>query len=260
MGRKLMRVPLDFDWPQGQIWKGYMSPYHPVECKSCKGTGYSEAYNKMQDRWYGNDASPEWVYLNDRHRYNKAAWNHNLTQEDVDVLLEHDRLWDFTRVPRNAEQQKEVEEKRANGGNSWLPYDNGYRPSAEEVNIWALDGLGHDSSNAYYCIKAKLDREGISYLCPYCKGEGHFWQSPEIEKAAGEWQNVEPPTGEGYQLWETTSEGSPKSPVFATLDDLCEWCEDNATTFADYHATAEEWKKMLSEDFVSHQEGNIIFM
>lgn len=56
----------------------------------------------------------------------------------------------------------------------------------------------------------------------------------------------EVPSGEGYQLWETTSEGSPQSPVFKTLEELCEWCEDNATTFAHFKTTKEEWFKMLS--------------
>lgn len=69
-----------------------------------------------------------------------------------------------------------------------------------------------------------------------------------------------PPKGEGYQLWETTSEGSPVSPVFATLDTLCEWCEGNATVFADHKATRDQWKKMLEADFVYHQEGNVIFV
>lgn len=69
-----------------------------------------------------------------------------------------------------------------------------------------------------------------------------------------------PPIGDGYQLWETTSEGSPVSPVFETLDELCEWCESNATTFADFKTTKEEWRKMLSEDCVCHKEGNIIFI
>lgn len=69
-----------------------------------------------------------------------------------------------------------------------------------------------------------------------------------------------PPSGNGYQLWETTTEGSPISPVFETLDDLCEWCEDNATTFASFKATKEEWRKMLSENCVCHKEGNVIFI
>lgn len=69
-----------------------------------------------------------------------------------------------------------------------------------------------------------------------------------------------PPVGEGYQLWETTSEGSPVSPVFATLDELCEWCEKYATTFGSFKASEAEWKQMLDRDFVCHQEGNIIFI
>lgn len=70
----------------------------------------------------------------------------------------------------------------------------------------------------------------------------------------------EVPKGQGYQLWETTSEGSPVSPVFESLDELCEWCEDNATTFASFKATKEQWKEMLLNDFVCHKEGNVIFM
>lgn len=34
---------------------------------------------------------------------------------------------------------------------------------------------------------------------------------------------LEPPTGVGWQLWETVSEGSPISPVFATADQLAKW-------------------------------------
>lgn len=63
-----------------------------------------------------------------------------------------------------------------------------------------------------------------------------------------------------YRFWETTSEGSPVSPVFTTFDELCEWCEDNASTFASFKATKEEWKKMLDDGFVYHQEGNVIMM
>ena len=69
-----------------------------------------------------------------------------------------------------------------------------------------------------------------------------------------------PPKGNGYQLWEATSQGSPVSPVFATLDELCEWCEKNATTFAHFKATKEEWRKMLEDDNVHHKEGNCIFL
>ena len=71
---------------------------------------------------------------------------------------------------------------------------------------------------------------------------------------------VEVPKGEGYQLWETTSEGSPSSPVFKTLEELCEWCEKNATVFANIKVSKEEWMKMLSDDFVHYKSGNCIFI
>lgn len=70
----------------------------------------------------------------------------------------------------------------------------------------------------------------------------------------------EVPEGEGYQLWETTSEGSPISPVFETLEALCEWCEDNATVFADIKVSKERWFDMLSDNYVMHKEGNVVFI
>ena len=51
-----------------------------------------------------------------------------------------------------------------------------------------------------------------------------------------------PPKGEGYQLWETTSEGSPMSPVFETPEELAEWLEFNkASSFAKMTCSYDEW-------------------
>lgn len=83
---------------------------------------------------------------------------------------------------------------------------------------------------------------------------------PAHVEAYKAWEDYEPPTGDGYQLWETTSEGSPTSPVFDTLDELCAWAADNATTFGSFRASKEEWKRMLDVGFVQHTEGNITFI
>ena len=63
------------------------------------------------------------------------------------------------------------------------------------------------------------------------------------------------------QLYETTSEGTPKSPVFSMNDlmKLCEWAAENATTFGNFTATKEQWYEMLSKNQVYHSEGNMIF-
>jgi len=262
MGRKLKRVPLNFAWPQGRIWSGYLNPIKSTPCTRCDGNGRSPQVQYLYDKWYGQHAEPDWVWCDKAHtrRWNRNAWHNNLTEEDVQALLEADRLWDFTRVPRTEEQRAIVEQRLKDGHNSWLPFSNGYTPTPEEINEWNKQGLGHDSLNAHFVIEAKAKKRGYPLVCNVCLGEGCLWASPAEKIAHEDWEPTEPPIGEGYQLWETTTEGSPDSPVFVSLDELCIWCAENATTFGSYKATAEEWKSMLSEEFVHHQEGNIIFL
>jgi hypothetical protein len=57
-------------------------------------------------------------------------------------------------------------------------------------------------------VRARCEREGVAHLCPECKGDGHIWSSKEAETMCDNWKKSEPPLGDGYQLWETTSEGS----------------------------------------------------
>jgi hypothetical protein len=249
MGRELKRVPLDFNWPKNQAWKGFINPIHSQQCKPCDGSGCSKDAKRMQDEWYGFDL-PQRVGRQDK------AWQYNLSHEDVQALLDAERLWDFTRIPRTEDQK----DKSAQHPNGWLKESNGYVPTPEEVNEWAKRGIGHDSCNSSVCIEARCKRENKIYLCEFCNGDGAIWQSPEIEKMHNDWQRFEPPTGDGFQLWETTSEGSPVSPVFKTLDELCEWCEDGASTFGSQRTTKEQWKKMLDDNFVIHREGNNVFI
>jgi hypothetical protein len=109
--------------------------------------------------------------------------------------------------------------------------------------------------NRWICVEARARREGVYGVCEWCHGEGELWDTPAIKDAYEAWTPTEPPTGEGYQLWETTSEGSPYSPVFETLEALCAWCETHATTFGSQRTTAAEWQRMLAEDCVSYEDG-----
>ncbi len=73
--------------------------------------------------------------------------------------------------------------------------------------------------------------------CPCCGGEN------------GVYPDVPVPTGEGYQMWETTSEGSPISPVFKTEESLARWLSDTgASSFGSMTSTYEEWLRMILED------------
>ncbi len=100
-----------------------------------------------------------------------------------------------------------------------------------------------DADHCTECRKmASLKGIEISdYGCPFFDD---YFQSilKELE------QLCEPPVGDGYQLWEYTSLGSPISPVFDSFEKLCEWCEVNANVFANFTLSKEEWKQLLSNE------------
>lgn len=258
MGKTRKRVPLDFSWPLDTTWSGYVNTFwqRSRNCETCEGTGSSKAARMLHDRWYGYDTDPVWIYDARGLRYNDAAWCYHLDEEDVAALLAGNRLWDFTRRPRSDAQRAQLREQKNNGGSGfWLREWNGYTPTPEEVNAWSHTGLGHDGLNRSIVISAKLAKQNIAGACRVCEGYGRRWDTKEDRDAYEAWERTEPPIGEGHQLWD--SEGS---PVFLTLEALAQWCEENATTFAQHKAGAQRWKKMLEEDNVYHEENGNIFI
>ena len=84
-------------------------------------------------------------------------------------------------------------------------------------------GLGHDSIDRWSATKKLIAAAGLSDdwgTCPDCSGEG---TDPASREAYEAWAKIEPPAGDGWQMWETVSEGSPVSPVFASADELVAW-------------------------------------
>lgn len=138
-------------------------------------------------------------------------WSHHLNIEDVNALIMGNRLMDFTHTwDRDREPR-------------WQAIDPPVIPLPEEVNAWACSGMGHDSLNAGVVIEARCQREGYPYECATCEGHGSVEAYPGQRAEAEAWESSEPPTGEGWQLWETVSEGSPISPVFGTAEELAVW-------------------------------------
>jgi hypothetical protein len=255
MGREIKRVPLDFKWPLDKIWEGYRNPHyvHCRDCPTCAGKGSTPQVQMLERLWYGQEPfhpaingsepftiatpeirrcaernvsrSPEYygigeeVILKEGARlsalYN-AGWSHHLSQVDVDVLWKEGRL-------------KGAFKKR---------------PTARMVNAWSLSGFGHDSLNQWYCTKARCKAAGWPTQCPACRGSCSVWDSIQNKRKANRWKPKEPPKGDGYQLWETVSEGSPISPVFAEPSELAEWLAtspDYTWRKNDEGTTAAQW-------------------
>lgn len=274
MGRELKRVALDFDWPVNKRWEGYLNPLYTAKECSCKGSGYSLKARRLQSWWYGQvnmgiepfrpelrgsepftpDSPPirafverqiarspefygcgELAIVREGERlcamFN-TQWCHHLNHDDVAALLKSGRLMDFTHTWAS--------------GSGWKRKDPPYIPTPREVNDWSVSGgMGHDSVNSFVCIEAECERLGVSPTCVKCGGEGCLWPSLEAKAAYEAWERVEPPAGPGYQIWETVSEGSSISPVFATAHELAEhmartkWGADEGTPFETWLAFIE---------------------
>lgn len=214
-------------------------------CLDCQHTGYSPEAEVFYEEWYGytpfdprstgsvpfeptsevaqawgkrqTERSPEY-YGSGQAAIDQEAvricgiwngsWSHHLTQEDVDALVADDRLWDFT--------------KKFVPGEGWQELENPVMPTAAEINLWSLNSFGHDGVNAGVCIRARAERENVPLFCATCEGECSVESFEGQRKEAEEWEATEPPVGSGWQLWETVSEGSPVTPVFATAEELAE--------------------------------------
>lgn len=173
-------------------------------------------------------------------------WCHQLSQADVDALVSDGVLRDFTHAW-----------SRESG---WVVKDPPYHPTADEVNAWSMSGFGHSGSGQYRAIEARCARAGVPVKCEACDGQGYTWPSKEIEVLCESWEPLPPPAGDGYQLWETCSEGSPVSPVFATMEALCEHAATHCSTFGSSNfVSAQRWREMLDAGYVYHQEGNVVF-
>lgn len=282
--RTLKRVSLNFDWPLGKVWKGYINLRPgPNKCHVCDGSGYhpdalwvSESFYRHSSPFvsdptgdamktaftelfggysvgqvHGRGSFPSEETLR---KYGPAfrefcqsmldcdgSWSDKITLDEVQALVADDRLMEFTHIWTR--------------GEGWKRRKDGYIPTADEVNAAQHQGglHGHDAINRGILVEARLRRLGLPMCCSKCRGLGHVWIGKTRKKAQKKrkyhnaWKEHEPPIGPGYQLWETCTEGSPISPVFASAEELANWCADNATIFGDEKTSRENWLQMFTD-------------
>ena len=246
MGRTLKRVALDFKWPKDKVWKGYINPHYkkcPEDGKTCFG---------------GENAAAVYLaHLANMFTVIADSANNGRTHPYCRTLPYGSHHPDWELQPKEARKKfVDLVKKLTDDGNNGGPF--GFSGSGHVIYFKLLEMIGIKNPDDKSDPDDKAPKPAYEWgYCPVCKGE-HM--DPAVKEAYDAWQEFEPPAGPGFQLWETTSEGSPISPVFETLDLLCAWAEKNASTFAENKTTAAQWKKMLQEDNVHHQEGNAIFI
>lgn len=197
MGREVKRVPLDFQHPLNEVWPGFLMPdeLDLPTCPDCGGRGATAAH--------------EWV----------SAVVRVLLLLDVDLIAQ----------AQGRPMHPYLESLATRPG--------GLRPSADIAEFGrGLAGrepfIIHDAIDQWTATDALIKAAGLPDTwgrCSTCSGNGEV--GTDEQRAAQEaWVSTGPPEGEGWQLWETVSEGSPISPVFGSAEDLARWMTQNRCT------------------------------
>ncbi|WP_131806841.1 hypothetical protein [Mycobacteroides abscessus] len=248
-------MPIGFDWPLNKPWQGYLQPerFEEDQCPTCSGGCYAPYAQKLNDQWYGNapfdpastgstlltadtpavrhaaeqivNSSPGWYQEFHGCRWVEQAihrhaayvavlwnrtWSRHLSQDDVDALFAQGRLLWLTHTWSK--------------DNGWAPNEPAHHPTATEVNEWAMTPPGHPLDKVVV-IQARCERAGQPFWCTTCQGHGTLELYPGQRAAAEAWEQEDhgPPVGEGWQVWENVTEGSPISPVFNDSETLVQW-------------------------------------
>lgn len=208
MGREVRRVPLDFDWPLNQPWEGFLRPPR-LRGKRCP------------DCTHGWTPAAEWLI--------RLSHRIGMLSDDIQSQRQGRPLhpW-LAQDPYPPSRHGQVQ-----------------RLSADIVPL--LDGLAGPASigghSGYHIFGALKTAAGVGDdwgVCPTCQGHGEVEKYPGQRAEAEAWEPTPPPEGEGWQYWETVSEGSPISPVFATARELSHWLQTDYAWGADHGPLTKE--------------------
>ncbi|MGT2469283.1 hypothetical protein [Paraburkholderia terrae] len=267
MGYQAKRVPLDFDWPLHQRWEGYVNPFNvdSVPCPACVDyPGFSPAMRRLRNEWTGAVAFRPEDYgsrpyrtddevIQEAVRRQSAAyteafssegkfaaqlcddlnsqWRYHLGEEDVRLLAENGCLLDFTH------------EWTSMAGPE--PKEPPYIPTAREVNDASVLGRCFTDGAQLTLFAGKCEMLGLALKCSECEGYRRLWPTGELRSSSGAWQQMDPPVGEGFQMWSSV-ESCPVSPVFAGPSDLAKWMtEFGRPENFDIAPTYEVWLSLI---------------
>lgn len=105
---------------------------------------------------------------------------------------------------------------------------------------------GYEGYRALYEGYTKAKTEWLAYLAEHTLEETTAWwgRSPDQDDYMPEWTEEE---AVGWQMYETTSEGTPISPVCSNPEELAHWLADNeANAFGGMTASYDQWLRTIT--------------
>lgn len=203
MGREVKRVPMDLDYEIDKVWPGFLMPaeLQLPRCPDCAGSGYTAASHYVQA------LCRLLVMLGD-----------DLAAQERGRPL-HPYL---AELPVYADRQRPSADIK--------DLIRGLDPTADPDLLF-----GYSGSIAYHVKDKLVTAAGLDPetwgICARCSGNGEVG-TPEQKAAYEAWEETPVPEGEGWQLWSTTTEGHPVTPVFATGEELAVYMSTHPVGFA----------------------------
>lgn len=229
MGRELRRVPLDFDWPLNKVWAGFLNPHF----KKCPAAAKNECHGGYTNGGQWLDAICRFLALlgeqavSEPHAAQLRARGQIFPHPYLDGFAQaprtrvpDDAMAKIQELPESRDRQQKLYEYMQRHPSQLLPF-------TEEIATLIAGLAGGERPTSFagcmysWTIRktilkaAGIDPDGNFGTCPVCGGQGI---DPASLKAYEEWVEEPPPSGDGWQLWETVSEGSPISKVYATRE------------------------------------------
>lgn len=208
MGRELRRVALDFQWPLNEVWEGFVNPHY----RRCPKASTFECSRGSSNAGAWLDAISRFIALIGEEAANEPFAEQRKVRG---LTYPHPYLTEWPQAPRESFHSQRLL--------TFTPelhtFVEGLAGKKIESNEFPGSSLAWEIQKAL--LKAAgIDPEGEWGMCLVCKGEG---MDPAAKEAYDAWKPTSPPEGEGWQLWETVSEGSPISNVYATEDAFVEY-------------------------------------
>lgn len=124
------------------------------KCEACDGDGLNAASHRVSEDFYDFSNTGR-------------KWCDRITQDEVQALVDAERLTDFVKT--------------------WTPASGWQRdpskpiPTDEQVNAWErgdrsiASGFGHDAISRWILIETRCKRLGVWGKCSDCEGRGSLW-------------------------------------------------------------------------------------
>lgn len=172
-------------------------------CAECEGSGHNHETKLLEDSWY-------------RHKDPAGrGWMHDLTQDEVDVLQAHGRLWDLCGMHTRRQLEHVVAKgilSRDEAERRWAARDTSqdigrhdgeifnrgvyWRDQIPAAEVNAAPSI-HDSINRWICVETRARRFGVYGHCSSCEGKGSIFVEEHPRLCLVLWV-LNPATGQSY--------------------------------------------------------------